>query len=77
MWKSFCEEKRKGTPLSVPIIEEKAYHFKHTVGGRKEFQASESWRHRWKSRVSVWQITILDEKLSADDNEGRVVCCQF
>lgn len=66
LWLWFQQERRRGTPLSGPILKEKALllHSKIEDGG--QFSASEGWLTRWKKRHGVHFIGVCAEKLSAD-----------
>lgn len=73
LWIWFCQERRKGTPLSGPIIKEKAAILhKKIVGDEGEnFRASEGWLHRWKRRHGIRHVVISGEKLSADADAAK------
>ena len=77
LWIWFCQERRKGTPLSGPIVKEKALilHKKLEVEG--EFTASEGWLDRWKTRHGVRYVAISGEKLSADDEAVKEFSLKF
>lgn len=54
VWVWFCQERREGTPLSGPIVKEKAILLHKKLGGEEaEFTASEGWLWRWKNRHGV------------------------
>lgn len=70
MW--FSQERQKGTPLSGPLIQEKAIHLNKLINGdESSFMASSGWLDRWKRRHGVRQLTITGEKLSADLIAGQ------
>lgn len=72
LWVWFCQERRKGTPLSGPIIKEKAIKLHEKLGRDLEtFSASEGWLHKWKLRHGIRHVVIAGEKLSADDNAAK------
>lgn len=72
LWVWFCQERRKGTPLSGPLVKEKAVKLFEKLGGDVEtFQASEGWFHRWKLRHGIRHVVIAGEKLSADDDAAK------
>lgn len=77
MWVWFCQERRKGTPLSGPIIKEKAFILQKKLEGDGEFTASEGWLHRWKTRHGVRNVAISGEKLSADDEAAKEFVLKF
>lgn len=66
LWLWFLQERRRGTPISGPILREKALciHSKIIDGG--EFIASEGWLTRWKARHGVHFAQVSGEKMSAD-----------
>lgn len=70
LWVWFMQERRKGTPLSGPILKEKALILHSKMGREEEFVASEGWLGRWKKRHGVHYISICGEKLSADQTGG-------
>lgn len=66
LWLWFMQERRRGTPISGPILKEKAMFFHSKIEGEKEFSASDGWLGRWKKRHGVSFINICGEKMSAD-----------
>lgn len=79
LWIWFCQERRKGTPLSGPIIKEKAAILHKTIVGEEgeNFSASEGWLHRWKRRHGIRHVVISGEKLSADDDATKEFVKKF
>ncbi|KAF2890091.1 hypothetical protein ILUMI_16082 [Ignelater luminosus] len=75
MW--FCQERRKGTPISEPIIKEKAVALHKKVEAGSEFAASEGWIDRWKTRHGVRFVSISGEKLSADAEAAKEFSVKF
>lgn len=64
LWVWFCQERRKGTPLSGPIGKEKAVKLYEKLGGTLDkFNASDGWLHRWKKRHGIRHVIIVGEKL--------------
>ncbi|GFS57664.1 uncharacterized protein NPIL_252631 [Nephila pilipes] len=55
LWVWFEQERREGTPLSGPIIQERALILYNEMGesDNKKFTASEGWLHRWKKRHGI------------------------
>ena len=49
----YVEEKNKGTPLTGPIVKEKAKWFHDTMYPGNSFKASEGWLWRWKKRNGI------------------------
>lgn len=48
VWVWFCQERRKGTPLSGPFVKEKAIQLNKKLGGDEtEFTAREGWLWRY------------------------------
>lgn len=68
LYQWFRVHRDKGTPISGPILQEKALKFYEELkeDGDTAFQASNGWLDRWKQRYGVKQISICGEKLSAD-----------
>ena len=78
LWIWFCQEREKGTPLSGPLIKEKAYllHLKLN-DNEKTFTASEGWLNRWNKRHGIQQMKICGEKLSADNVASKQFIKKF
>ncbi|XP_054256871.1 jerky protein homolog-like [Macrosteles quadrilineatus] len=66
LWVWFMQERRRGTPISGPILKEKAVILHGKLGEEGEFVASEGWLSRWKKRHGVHFLGVCGEKLSAD-----------
>lgn len=66
LWLWFSQERRRGTPISGPILKEKALILNKKLKGDECFTASEGWLSRWKKRHGIHLLTISGEKLSAD-----------
>ncbi|GFY09169.1 jerky protein homolog-like [Trichonephila clavipes] len=49
----FTQERQRGTPLSGPIIQEKAIQLNKLMNGDASFSASIGWLDRWKKRHEV------------------------
>lgn len=78
LWVWFCQERRKGTPLSGPIVKEKAVKLYEKLGGTLDkFNASEGWLHRWKKRHGIRHVIIAGEKLSADADAAKDFVTKF
>ena len=63
----FTQERHRGTPLSGPIVKEKAmwFHQQLHTDVSQTFSASEGWLHRWKKRHGIRQLSIQGEVLSS------------
>lgn len=77
LWMWFCQERRKGTPISGPIIKEKAIALHKKLEAESEFAASEGWIDRWKTRHGVRFVSISGEKLSADAEAAKKFSVKF
>jgi hypothetical protein len=63
----FTKKRRKETPISGPIIKEKALVLIRKMGGsNEEYTASEGWLNKWKKQYGIHQMVISGERLSAD-----------
>ncbi|XP_023231971.1 jerky protein homolog-like [Centruroides sculpturatus] len=64
----FRQTRKKGTPISGPILQEKALKFyeEFKKDNDPKFVASTGWLDRWKKRYGVRQLSICGEKLSGD-----------
>lgn len=63
----FRQHRENGTPISGPILQEKALKFYEEFReGEPGFTASTGWLDRWKKRYGIRQLNICGEKLSAD-----------
>lgn len=70
--------KRKGTPLSGPIVKPKAIKLYEKLGGTPDkFNASEGWLHRWKKRHGIQHVIIAGKKLSADADAAKDFVTKF
>lgn len=71
LWLWFIQERRKGTPLTGPILKQKAemLHSKFENGGK--FAASDGWFYRWKKRHGVHFLSVCGEKLSANPDAAE------
>ena len=63
----FTQERHRGTPLSGPIVKEKAlwFHQQLNPDDDRTFTASEGWLQRWKNRHGIRQLSIQGEVLSS------------
>lgn len=77
LWMWFCQERRKGTPISGPILKEKALVLHKKLEAGSEFAASEGWIDRWKTRHGVRFVSISGEKLSADAEAAKEFSVKF
>lgn len=66
LWLWFMQERRRGTPISGPILKEKAMILHKKLEGNDTFTASDGWLSRWKKRHGVHFISVCGEKMSAD-----------
>lgn len=68
LYQWFRVQRDRGTPISGPILQEKALKFYEELKeeGESGFTASNGWLDRWKQRYGVKQLSICGEKLSAD-----------
>lgn len=65
MW--FTQLRSKGSPVSGPMLQEKAIEFHEKFkDGEEEFTASRGWLHRWKTRYGIRELNISGEKLSSN-----------
>jgi len=65
----FIQERSKGTPISGPLIMEKArmlHKAIHPDAIEDVFKASEGWLHRFKQRHGIRELRLQGESLSAD-----------
>lgn len=66
LWIWFLQERRRGTPISGPILKEKALAIHNKIPGDQEFVASDGWLQRWKKRHGIHFAHISGEQMSAD-----------
>lgn len=63
----FCQELRKGTPLSWPLIKEKVVTLHQKLEGEDEtFLAVGGQLHRWKKHYWICQVVIAGKVLSTN-----------
>lgn len=77
LWLWFVQERRRGTPLSGPILKEKAMILHSKLQPEEAFSASEGWLSRWKKRHGVHYIGVCGEKLSADPTAAKNFSAKF
>lgn len=74
----FSAQRQKGSPISGPILQEKALFFRNKLEeGEKDFTASSGWLDRWKKGYGIRQLEICGEKLSADSEIVAKFCEKF
>ena len=65
----FVQERSKGTPISGPLIMEKArmlHRAMYPDATEEAFKASQGWLHRFKQRHGIRELRLQGESLSAD-----------
>nr|XP_006813725.1 PREDICTED: tigger transposable element-derived protein 5-like [Saccoglossus kowalevskii] len=68
----FIQGRSAGTPLSGPIIREKARILAKQLRGQDfDFEASAGWFWRWQNRHAVHEISVQGEARSADIEAAR------
>lgn len=73
----FCQQREKGSPISGPMLQEKAVFYQNTFkDGDEGFTASVGWLDRWKKRYGVRQLSVCGEKLSANAAAVEPFCRQ-
>ena len=68
----FIQQRSTGTPISGPLLQEKAKHFStqlNTETADREFKASTDWLEKFKTRHGIRNLSIQGEKLSAAAEE--------
>ncbi|XP_060616128.2 jerky protein homolog-like isoform X3 [Anolis sagrei] len=66
----FIQFRDIGVPISGPILQQKALHFRKEFNeGDLDFTASSGWLDRWKKRYGIRQFSVCCEKLSSNDQE--------
>ncbi|XP_046686313.1 uncharacterized protein LOC124371986 [Homalodisca vitripennis] len=73
LWLWFLQERRRGTPMSGPILQEKAVILHNKLQEKGTFVASDGWLSRWKHRHGVHFLGVYGEKLSADPAAAKVL----
>lgn len=65
----FIQQRSTGTPISGPLLQEKAKHFSMQLNGEsadhESFKASTGWLDKFKNRYGIRNLSIQGEKLSA------------
>ena len=64
----FIQQRSSGTPISGPLLQEKAKHFStqlNTEVADREFKASTGWLEKFKTRHGIRNLSIQGEKLPA------------
>ncbi|XP_054259801.1 jerky protein homolog-like [Macrosteles quadrilineatus] len=73
----FSQERERGTPLSGPIVQEKAIQLNNLLNGDSSFTASTGWFDRWKKRHGIRQLTVTGEQLSSDQAAAQEYLASF
>lgn len=75
----FSQQRQKGSPISGPILQEKASFFRKELNeGEEDFSASAGWLDRRKNdMVSLRQLKICGEKLSVNSEVVGEFCNKF
>lgn len=72
----FVQQREKGTPISGPMLKEKALNFYSQLRiecpEEEKFTASEGWLFRWKRRYGIRQLNICGERLSAEGQASEL-----
>jgi hypothetical protein len=64
----FLQERSRHTPISGPILREKAKFFQTKIyPDLTDFKASEGWLDKFKKRHGIRYLSIAGEKLSSDN----------
>ena len=66
----FIQQRSTGTPISGPLLQEKAKHFSmqlNTEMADREFKASTGWLEKFKARHGIRNLSIQGEKLLAEE----------
>ena len=65
----FIQQRSTGTPISGPLLQEKAKHFSMQLNGEsadhESFKASTGWLDKFKNRHGIRSLSIQGEKLAA------------
>lgn len=59
LWTWFMQERRRGTPMSGPILKEKAILLHSKLGEEGDFVASEGWLSRWKKDTEFTSLEFV------------------
>ena len=76
----FIQQRSTGTPISGPLLQEKAKHLSlqlHENGespDHESFKASTGWLNKFKNRHGIRNLSIQGEKLSAAEEEEEDFC---
>ena len=70
MFLMFTQERRKGTPISGPLIMQKARMLHNALypDSSEHFKASHGWLYRFKERHGICQLKLQGDDLSADSS---------
>lgn len=77
VYKWFTQKRSEGQPISGPMLLEKALWFHQQLNIQEQFNASQGWLQRFKSRHGVRQLDIQGEKLSADADAANSYIAEF
>ncbi|XP_043263622.1 jerky protein homolog-like [Colletes gigas] len=68
----FSQQRVIGTPISGPILCEKALQLNSKMGGNDNFRASNGWLENFKKRHGIRLLNIQGGKLSADMEAAEI-----
>lgn len=71
LYRWFLIKRSEGVPLSGPVIRAQAVKFYKDLHGSDDFNASDGWFSRWKSRHGIGQINIEGEARSCDSESAE------
>ena len=77
IWIWYNQERRRGTPISGPVLQDKALVFHQKLNLTHAFSASNGWLDKWKKRHGIHCSNIHGEKLSSDENSARQFVYDF
>ncbi|KAJ8897400.1 hypothetical protein PR048_002746 [Dryococelus australis] len=77
----FIQLRDKGVPISGPILQQKALHFRNEFNeGNLDFTGSVGWLDRWKKSYNIRQLSVCGEKFSLHFEEMgafKKICQEF
>lgn len=73
----FSQERHKRTPLSGPLIQEKAINLNKMMNGDPNLSASNGWLDSWKKEHGIRQLILNGESLYANHPSAQKYVTKF
>lgn len=72
LYKLFLIKRSEGVPLSGPILQTQAVKFHHVLHGNNDFNSSDGWFSKWRSRHEITQHSIEGQARSCGSESAAL-----